>query len=215
MALDTDIPNPDAGLYVQFYSKPVQNQFQTQLQGRAIYEDVDFVKIILPGDKHNIIDTFARDDHKARFPLQWAHYQNSHGEKAEMGTPLSQWPLISASKAEELRAMNFRTVESIAHASDSQLEKLGMAAGMAAHAFRDRAIRYLAAAKDESTLNQEAERAKKLEEENAQMKAALDKQANDMEQMKQMIAELAANQKKTPGRKPAAQDGEVEGEEAA
>lgn len=204
MALESDIKDPDAGLFVTFYSKPMQNQFQTELQGRPIFKDVDFVRIILPGDKHNIIDTIARQDHKDRFPIHWARYQNQHGENAtEMGTPLSAWPLISAAKAEELRALNFRTVESIAHASDSQLEKLGMAAGMAAHVFRDRARRYLEVARDEGANNEQAERAKKLEEENAKMKS-------DMDEMKAMIAELAANQKKKPGRKSDAEIADAE-----
>lgn len=219
MALESDIANPDASLHVVFYSKPMQNQFETEKQGRPIFQDVDFVRITLPGDKNNIIDTIARPDHKARFPLHWAHYQNQHSGKAEIGTPLSVWPLITASKAEELRALNFRTVESIAHASDAQLQTLGMAAGMAPHAFRERATRYLQAAKDESFVNEQSERAKKLEEENAQMRQTLEQQAADMGQLKQMIAELAANQKKAPGRKPgstqAEESNDSEGDKAA
>ncbi len=89
MPLDSDIQNPDASLHVVFYSKPVQNMFQTEKEGRPIFRDVDYVRIMLPGDKNNIIDTFASDDHKRRFPLHWAHYQNQRTGGAEVGTPLS------------------------------------------------------------------------------------------------------------------------------
>jgi hypothetical protein len=201
MTIETDTPNADASLHVVFYSKPVQNEFQTKAEGRPIYSDVDWVKIIVPGDKNNIIDTYAREDHKLRFPVQWARYQNQKQGVAETGTPLTAWTLISAAKAEELRGLNFKTVESIAHASDGQLQSLGMAAGMAPHEFRARAQRYLQAAKDESFSNEQAEAANRLAAENAEMKA-------QMEEMKQMIAQLAQNQKKTPGRKPGNQGGE-------
>lgn len=198
MALESDVPNPDSRLFVQFYSKPMQNAFKTQVEGRPIFEDIVFVKIYVPGDNTTVIDTPARDDHKARFPLHWAHYQNTNGGELEAGTPLKAWSILSAAQVEELRALKFFTVESVATASDAQLQRIGMIAGMAPTAFRERAQRYLHAAKDEGFGNLQAERAKKLEEENAQMKS-------DMDEMRKMIAELAQNQKKTPGRKPQAE----------
>ena len=197
--LDSDISNPDSRLYVEFYSKPVQNEFKTQVEGRPIFEDMDFVKIHVPGDNTTVIDTYARDDHKARFPLHWAHFQNTHGENKTSGTPLSAWAILAASQVEELRALKFFTVESVATASDAQLQRIGMIAGMAPSAFRDRAKRYLDASKDEGFANQVAEKAKQLEEENAKMKA-------DMEEMREMIIQLAANQKAKPGPKPKTED---------
>ena len=68
--------NPDSALSVLFYSKAMQNEFESKKQGRPIFFDVDMVRIFLPGDDKNIIDTFARDDHKERFPRQWEHYRN-------------------------------------------------------------------------------------------------------------------------------------------
>lgn len=195
MALDSDIPNPDSRLYVEFYSRPVQNLFQTNVQGRPIFEDHDFVKIYVPGDPTTVIDTYARDEHKARFPRHWAHYQNIHTEGPEAGTQLSAWSILTKSQIEELRALKFFTVESIATASDVQLQRIGMLAGMAPHAFRDRATRYLKAASDDGFINQQAEATKKLESENEAMR-------QQMAEMKAMMDELAANQKGKPGRKP-------------
>lgn len=205
--LDSDIQNPDSRLNVEFYSKPVQHAFKTQLEGRPIFEDVIFVKISVPGDQTTVIDTPARDDHKARFPMHWQFYQNTHGENLEAGTPLRAWPILTAAQAEELRALKFLTVESIATASDAQLQRIGMIAGMAPTSLRERAQRYLNAAKDEGFANQQAEAAKKLQEENARLKS-------DMEEMKKMIMELAANQRKTPGRKPASQSEQPDSDES-
>jgi hypothetical protein len=190
---------------VQFYSKPVQNGFRSQQEGRPIFEDADFVKIFLPGDSTLVIDTPAREDHKARFPLQWAHYQNKHGGDSKLiGTPIAQWPLVTAAQAEELKALKFFTVDQIASASDAQLQRLGMVAGMAPHAFRDRAQRFLSVAKQESDVTQSEERIKALQEENARIQA---ESAAQLKALQEQMAALAAavngnEERKRPGRKP-------------
>jgi len=199
--LESDVRNPDERLHVIFFKKAMPNAFKTQQEGRPIFEDQDFVKIFVPGDTTSIIETFARDDHKKRFPRHWAHYQNTQGGNLESGTPLSAWSILTLSQVEELRALKFFTIESIATASDAQLQRIGMIAGMAPVAFRERANRFLHAAKDESFINKQAETAKQLQEENQAMK-------EKMARMEEMIAELAANQKKTPGRKPASAETE-------
>lgn len=206
MALDTDVSNPDSRLFVEFYSKPIQNNFRTAQEGRPIFDDMDMVKIYVPGDPTTVIDTPARDEHKARFPRHWAHYQNIHTSGPEAGTQLSAWSILSKSQVEELRALKFFTVESVATASDAQLQRIGMIAGMSPHAFRDRANRYLKAAADDSVYNQQAEETKRLAEQNAAL-------MQQMAEMQEMMKQLAANQKGKPGRK--AQTEQVEGQENA
>ena len=154
--------NPDAALHVQFYKKPVKQTFRSVKEGLPVHETVVFVRIHTPGNQLNIIDTPAREDHKRRFPQQWAHFQNvNSGADESSGVPVSHWPMVDVSMAETLKALKFHTVESIAFASDEQIAKLGMAAGMAPFTFRDRAKNYLAVAKDSMAL--EKERAEKEE----------------------------------------------------
>lgn len=194
--IDSDIPNADSRLSVRFYSKPLQNDFQTALQGRPIFEDVDFVSIHVPGDNTLVIDTPAREDHKKRFPLHWAHYQNNKGDgPANVGTPITQWPLITASQAEELKALKFYTVESIASASDAQLQRLGMLAGMSPFAFRERAMRFLKVSKDEAALSHQEDELKALKEENARIKAEMDEKLAKMQEQMEQLSEH-----KKPGR---------------
>ena len=159
----TDASNPDRRLAVRFYSKPVQNNFETRKQGKPVFMDVDMIRIEIPGDKNSVVDTFARPDHKDRFPLHWARYKNAHGDLQETGTPLSHWQLITAAQAEELKAQKFRTVESIASASDAQLQSIGMVAGMAPLSFRARAQAWLAAAKDSAVVQQQSDEILKKE----------------------------------------------------
>lgn len=186
--------NPDARLVVRFYSKPVKMNFESEVQGRPIFADVDYVQIFVPGDSTSIHDTPVREDHKARFPLQWAHYMNKHGGDAkEIGTPLAQWPRVTPAQAEELRALKFYTVESVANASDANIQRIGMIAGMSPYKFREHAIRFLQVAADDAGALQADSRVKALEEENAKLQA----------QMQEILARLNKPQAEQPEpRKP-------------
>jgi hypothetical protein len=182
--------NPDAALSVLFYSKPQQNNFESEKQGRPIFYDADMVKIFLPGDDKTVIDTFAREDHKRRFPLQWAHFSNKkEGDQRLAGkTPISQWQRITPAQAEELRAMKFIAVEDVANASDGQLQAIGMCAGMAPHAFRLAAQSYLRVAAGEAQETKTAEALATMTAENDTMK----------QQMAAMMARLEALAAATP-----------------
>lgn len=188
--------NPDSRLAVRFYSRPVQNNFETQKQGKPVFQDVDMVHIEIPGDKNSVIDTFARQHHVDRFPIQWARYKNAHGELQETGTPLSAWQLITAAQAEELKAQKFRTVESIAGASDAQLQSIGMVAGMAPLSFRARAQAWLAAAKDSAIVQTQAADLLKKDQQIAELVAAQQKMQEQLDKV------IAGDVPKRRGRPP-------------
>lgn len=194
--------DPDARLAVQFYERPIQNEYQSGIQQRPIFENVVFIKIITPGDKLNIIDTIARQDHKDRFPRQWSAFQQRKDASSQfVGTPIGEWPRVSASQAEELKALKFYTVESVANASDAQLQGIGMIAGTSAFTFRDEAKRFLMVADAAAKLS-EADRAKKeADEQLAAAKAEILRQqeqhAKDMEEMRaemKRFMEMAAKE---------------------
>ena len=133
--LDSDALNADAHLFVEFYEYEAD-----PYKGRA------FVRIMTPGDKTNVIETFANDDHKMRFPRQWLAYQMKGSDETAMliGTPLSRWRKenpgdLSEVQQAELQILKFQTVEQVATATDAQLQRIGMgAAGL-----RERARAYL------------------------------------------------------------------------
>jgi hypothetical protein len=205
MALPSDEQGADSRLQVRFYKKPVHQEQESLEAGRPIYKEFDFVHICVAGDTLTEIDTFALQQHKQRFPIQWANYMNRVGANDEevVGTPVSEWPLVSKSQAEELRAMKFHTVESIANASDQQLQRMGMAAGMSPYAFRDKAKAFLNLAttsaetdKREQEINALKEELAKKDLETAKMKQETDAKLAQMQD--QMAAILAAVGEKKP-----------------
>lgn len=167
-------------LAVKFYSKPVENAYKSQLEGRPISEMRDFVRIEIPGNQLSVIDTFANDDHKQRFPIQWARYMNEKTEGDVQGTLLRDWPILTASQVQELKHFKFYTVEQIAQASDQQIGSIGMMVGMAPHAFREKARAFLSSAKDSAVVQAQADELRKRDEEIAAMKAQIEAMTRDM-----------------------------------
>jgi hypothetical protein len=211
MALPSDEQNADSRLQVRFYKRPVQQEQESLEAGRPIYKEFDFVHICVAGDTLTEIDTYVLSSHKTRFPIQWANYMNRQGanEPEVVGTPVAEWPLVSKSQAEELRAMKFHTVESIAGASDQQLQRMGMAAGMSPYAFRDKAKSFLNLAtssaetdKREQEINSLKEELAKKDLETAKMKAETDAKLAQMQD--QMATILAAVGEKKPRKKAVA-----------
>jgi hypothetical protein len=209
MAIESDEQNADSRLAVKFYKRAVKLEHETNEAGRPIYKDYDFVRIMVAGDNLTEIDTYAQESHKQRFPRQWLQYQASQDSSSEIhGTPIEQWPLISQSQAQELRAIKFLTVESVANASDLQLQRIGMIAGMSPHSFRDKAKSFLNLATESAEASKRAEEINQLKqelaqkaEENARIKAETDAKLAQMQE--QMAAILAAvGEKKTRTRKP-------------
>ena len=200
MAIESDVRGADENLYAEFYIKPVKQNFASEEAGRPIFSDVVYVKIMTPSDQLSQIDTIAREDHKARFPRQWAYFQNKQaGQQQVVGTPVGEWPQLTASAAEELRALKFYTVELIANANDSQLQKIGMIAGMSPHSLRDKARAFLNLANDSAEEAKREAELQALRDENEKIKAETDKKLAEMqEQMKALL--LMASEKK-PKRK--------------
>ena len=200
--LDSDVPNADSQLISRFYKRAVEDKDQTLAQGRPIFKEVDYVHIMIAGNQFTEIDRPVYESDKTRFAQQWYAYQNKVGTEEKFnGTPVDQWPLINKGQAEELRAIKFYTVESIANASDLQLQRLGMAAGMSPFAFRDKAKAFLNLASQSADVDKKEQELAQLREENAKIKAETDAKLAQMQE--QMAAILAAvGEKKPKTRKP-------------
>jgi hypothetical protein len=164
MPLDSDVPNGDEQLHVEFYI--------TDAKG---WEGKPFVRINIPGDKTNIIEQPVREDHKARFPRQWLYFQMKQSEKDApqvIGIPLSKWNQdapeeLTRGHIEELHILKFQTVEQVAGASDQQLQRLGMGGP----GLRERAKAYLNRRNRQETQGELEETKRQLAELQAQMTA--------------------------------------------
>lgn len=135
MALDSDVQNADSQLHVEFY----------EFKEEGPYKGQPFVRIAVPGDKTNIVETPVREHHKERFPRQWLYHQMKNSKRPDFGIPLEDWNKskpadISDVQLAELQILKFQTVDQVATASDAQLQRVGMGAiGM-----RERARAFLA-----------------------------------------------------------------------
>jgi NACalpha-BTF3-like transcription factor len=195
--------NPDAILAVRFYAHEVENAFESQTQGRPIFDMRDFVRIEVPGNNLSIIDTFANEDHKRRFPIQWAHYKNTSqtsGETFNSGTPLREWSLVNAAQAKELEHYRFYTVEQIANASDQQLQSVGMIAGMSPIGFREKARTYLSSAKDTALVMQQADAIAKAESDAKALRQQMAEMAETIKALTDRVEGRAEPEKRGPGR---------------
>jgi uncharacterized coiled-coil protein SlyX len=181
--------NPDNRLTVRFYKQAVQNNFRSEQEGRPIYDELDMVNIHVPGDQLTAVAAIVREDHKRRFPVQWAMYQNQNsGDQALAGkTPLEHWPRLNKAQVAELKHLKFLSVEDIAFASDTQLQAIGMSGGMSPFAFRDIAKRFLEMAAGEAAATKADARAADLERQLAEQREV-------MAQMQSQLAAMAAAQ---------------------
>jgi hypothetical protein len=143
-----ELPNPNRDCMPRFYMKPVKNEYESEKQGRDIYADTEYVEIIIPGDKYNIVNERVKDEHRNRWATQYAAFKA--GQEAPLeGTPIEEWAPISASQALELKSVHVRTVEQLAGLSDSQLAK---AVPMGGFALREKAQGWLKQASDAQPL---------------------------------------------------------------
>lgn len=167
------VPQGDDGrLLVKFYKQAVKNEFRSSQEGRPIFDEHDFISIIVPGDKTMKVDRKVRPEDKERFAPQWARYQNNE-QVPLSGTPIDEWPRVSVSQAAELKAMNLFTVEHLAGIADTVCQKM-----MGLDQLRTEARAYLAAAKDASHAQHLA--------------AELEKRDADIAALKDTIATMAA-----------------------
>jgi hypothetical protein len=126
-----------------FFTEAVRMDFKSKQAGRDIFEDREFVRILIPGDRRSAPVEPVGDEHKKRWPREYDAFKAGKAAPLE-GTPLADWPQISRSRVEELAYFHIRTVEQLAAVNDAQLQQLGMGA----RELRERAKLFLEVARN-------------------------------------------------------------------
>lgn len=115
----------DDSLFVVFYMGILRNEEKSIEAGRPIIDDVECVRIIVPGDKNNIIDRPATDSDKRRFNKQYGLFTQGVKEEDQVtGTRLNEWPFLTRGQCEEFRYLGIRTVEQLAEVRDDIVSKV-------------------------------------------------------------------------------------------
>lgn len=126
----------------RFWMDTAENKERSAEEGRPVFDPVEMVEIVTPGDRLTSWIGEVQDKHRARFAKQYEDWKRGQ-QRAVSGTPLEEWPPLSVSRVAELKAQNILTVEEYAAVPDNVLQKLGMGA----RAERDKARAWLDEAK--------------------------------------------------------------------
>jgi len=178
--LAQNVNNPNFGddkLGVMFYTRVVEDERATREQGRKVFVEKEYVKVMVPGDRLNVIDrpvqrtgTTPTDD-TLRFARQYERFKAREEQKAVEGTPIHLWPGVPAAIAEELKYQNCFTVEQLAEMSDANLSKFPKG-----HELKAKAKAFVAAVKDQEQVNK--------------LQAALDERDNRIATLENELKEL-------------------------
>lgn len=112
----------DDRLYVTFSRKPKLMAHASREAGRAIYKEVDYIRIMVPGDKLTVIERELDEIDRRRFASRYEKWLAGAGNAIE-GTPLASLPNMTPAKVEEYKFFNIHTVEQLAGAPDSLGQK--------------------------------------------------------------------------------------------
>lgn len=164
----------DGKLYVEFYRKPVLQPGESRVAGRAVYKEVDYVRIHVPGDKASVVERPVSQQDEFRFADRYAKWKAGQ-EEAVTGTPLSALPGMTPSKVEEYKFFKLVTVEQLAEANDNLGSKF-----MSFQADKQRAKAFMEVAKNNAPIE-------KMNEE-------LQKRDAEIENLKTMVEALQASQ---------------------
>lgn len=131
----------DRSLSVQFFLHAKENPRKTKAEGRPIYDEVEMVSIMAPGNTKTEFTARADRMHydaNAQVQRTYAERFREHYEafKAGLdehlqGTPLTEVPFLTLGQKAEMRAKKIKTVEQLAEMADRDIRKMGI--GFRAH----------------------------------------------------------------------------------
>ena len=163
LAHNTRRTQGDEYLAVKFYLQEQKDTQKSEEAGRPIFRDVEYIEILQPGNKDNIIRRPATKMDKSRFPQHYQMWKARTVDSQEqvVGTPLTEWAGITRAQAAELSFFNVKTVEQLANMADSNTT--GM---MGLQGLKQKAVKYLESSADQATVDALAA----LKAENAEMR---------------------------------------------
>jgi hypothetical protein len=192
-------PRPGTGRpIIQFFTKEVRDEAKSAARGLYVPRQIEMVKILLPGDKHNIVERRVRPSDQVQYAKQYQAFKKQI-EYVPDGTPIESWGMLSRAQIFELKAANIFSVEDIAGLSDEQLPALGLGGRM----LRKQAQEMLASAKtgqpsaalvaeNEQLHGQVALLKKQLEDLASRFEIAMRKSGKDVESEHNPVTEVRA-----------------------
>jgi hypothetical protein len=167
----------DDKLFVKFEVRPLHNKHLSDIEGRPIFQDEEYISIITPGSR-DVFTTPLDDTYRRRFKKRYTDWKDNNTAAKIDGTLLSELPWLTKSQIAELNYSNVFTIEQLASLSDANAMQF-----MGNHKLRERAKLYLDQAKGDapmlklqSALEERDLRVQTLERKLEELTAALERQ---------------------------------------
>lgn len=171
----------DNKAFVRFHLRPVKNDAKSAEAGRPIYEDREYVEIMVPGNDNNRPVLRVTEIERQRFAQQYRRWKETGEETYLTGTHLTEVPWLTRSQVEELAYMRIRTLEHLAAVDDVACQRM-----MGLLELRKKAIESLKRSEAEAPFTKLQEQLDALAADNASMKLVIKEQA---ERIKTLEAE--------------------------
>lgn len=184
----SDEPKPP---YVQFEYRSVEDREASEKEGHFVGKDVIFVLVTPAGTRDRIerevddwLNSLDEGIKQERIPAFWGQayrkaledFKESR-ETPEFGTPIKDWPSVSASQVKLLLDINVRTVEQLAEANEETVQRIGMGG----RALKAKAQAWLDSSKDTGKVASELEA---LREEIKALKTRDDEREKELAKLK-------------------------------
>jgi hypothetical protein len=159
---NVDYTPHNKGVTPIFFIESVIDPAASEKAGRAIYRDMERVRIQVAGDQFSAAVHPVDAQLIERFEEAYAKWKRK-GHQQINGTPLAKWPLATPSFIKEMEFINIFSVDDLASVADVHLDRIADG-----RQWRDKASAWLKTAKDGAVVAQYAA-------ENARLRADLDR----------------------------------------
>ena len=169
-----DTAEADKSLMVKFFYKERPDSTKSEELGRPVFKEVAYIELRVAGQRDVQACRPATVADKQRFPRHFDAFERRVEAPTE-GMPLSEWPQITRTQAEELAFLNVKTVEQMATVKDSNISNM-----MGGYGLREKAQKWLEVNDKESVDREKEELRGQVAELQAQMRKLLEQKAAPM-----------------------------------
>lgn len=185
---------PVEGLNVGFFEEAVHQPLASEKAGRPIYKTIEKVSIIPAGDQRTIYSDIVDDRHRKRWPDLYNRWRAGQDAPGHSGTPIKEWPAVTASQVREMEFFHIHTVEQLAELSDEVISRMGMGYAQ----LKEKAKATIARASGDASVQAIAAENQRLKDELALQAARQDEQQRQMlERMRDLEQRLSTRAAQT------------------
>src|SRR5882672_146746 len=168
----------DEKLAIRFFRKAKQDSESSIRENRPVFMEIDYIQIVVPGDRTSTIVRPVTDSDIGRFGKQYEHWKKTNQEEMLNGTPLDAWGILNLAQIEEFRYIGVRTIEHMANLRDDICQKI-----MGATQLKQKATAFLEMAKADAPLKKVQEELDKRDTTIASLEEAVKQQGKLIEEL--------------------------------